>query len=53
MTTRNDNLASQRTNTTRIDASTVAFRYDNIGQLNVADSSLNSEDRKQVSVLTI
>src|SRR5438132_13739151 len=39
------NLAGQRTNTTRTDASTVGFTYDKIGQLTVADSSVNSEDR--------
>src|SRR5437867_3552981 len=39
------NLASQRTNLTRADASTVGYRYDNIGQLKVADSSVNTEDR--------
>src|SRR5439155_11734039 len=39
------NLANQRTNTTRIDNSTVGYAYDKIGQLIVADSSANSEDR--------
>jgi RHS repeat-associated protein len=39
------NLAGQRTNETRMDSSTVACRYDNIGQLKVADSSVNAEDR--------
>lgn len=39
------NPASQRTNLTRTDASTVAYKYDNIGQLKVADSSVNTEDR--------
>jgi RHS repeat-associated protein len=39
------NVADQRTGTTRMDASTVNFTYDNIGQLTVADSSVNSEDR--------
>jgi len=38
------NPANQRTNTTRTDGSTVAFKYDNIGQLTVADSSVDSED---------
>jgi RHS repeat-associated protein len=37
--------ANRRTNLTRADASTVAFAYDNIGQLKVADSSIDSEDR--------
>jgi RHS repeat-associated protein len=37
--------ASERTNLTRADASTVGYRYDNIGQLKVADSSVNAEDR--------
>ncbi len=37
--------ANQRTNETRCDGSTVAYGYDNIGQLKVADSSFNSEDR--------
>jgi RHS repeat-associated protein len=39
-----DNPASQRTNETRMDASTVAYGYDNIGQLALADSSVNTED---------
>src|SRR5439155_8690559 len=39
------NPASQRTNLTRADASTVAYKYDSIGQLKVADSSVSSEDR--------
>ena len=39
------NLANQRTNETRMDASTVAYSYDKIGQLTVADSSVNTEDR--------
>jgi RHS repeat-associated protein len=38
-------LANERTDLTRLDTSTVAFSYDNIGQLTVADSSVNSEDR--------
>jgi RHS repeat-associated protein len=37
------NPANQRTNLTRVD-STVAYRYDNIGQLTVADSSVGGED---------
>jgi len=37
--------ANERTNLTRTDASTVAYKYDAIGQLKVADSSVNSEDR--------
>jgi len=41
----NYNPANQRTNLTRTDASTVAFKYDPFGQLKVADSSVNSEDR--------
>jgi YD repeat-containing protein len=36
---------SQRSTTTRFDGSSVAFSYDNIGQLKVANSSVNSEDR--------
>src|SRR5438445_10429419 len=36
---------NQRTQETRNDASTVAYSYDNIGQLKVADNSVNSEDR--------
>src|SRR5436309_2955960 len=39
------NVGNQRTNTTRTDSSTVAFTYDNIGQLKIANSSVNSEDR--------
>ncbi len=39
------NPANQRTNLTRADASTVAYKYDSIGQLTVADSSVSSEDR--------
>jgi RHS repeat-associated protein len=39
------NLAGQRTSTTRMDGSTVGFTYDKIGQLTVADSSVNTEDR--------
>jgi RHS repeat-associated protein len=39
------NPASQRTNLARADASTVAFSYDNIGQLKAADSSVATEDR--------
>jgi RHS repeat-associated protein len=39
------NPANQRTNLTRADSSTVAYKYDNIGQLKVADSSVNTEDR--------
>ena len=37
--------ANERTNVTRTDSSTVAFKYDHIGQLTNADSSVNSEDR--------
>src|SRR5437868_12230392 len=37
--------ANERTNVTRTDGSTVAFSYDKIGQLKVADSSVNTEDR--------
>jgi RHS repeat-associated protein len=36
--------ANQRTNLTRLD-STIGFLYDKIGQLTVADSSVNTEDR--------
>src|SRR5262249_50894631 len=36
--------AGQRTNLTRTD-STVAYKYDNMGQLKVANSSVDSEDR--------
>jgi RHS repeat-associated protein len=39
------NLAGQRTNETRLDASSVDYRYDGVGQLVVADSSVNAEDR--------
>jgi RHS repeat-associated protein len=39
------NPSNQRTNLTRKDASTVAYSYDKIGQLKVADSSVNTEDR--------
>ena len=39
------NPAQERTNLTRADTSTVAYRYDPIGQLKVANSSVNSEDR--------
>ena len=39
------NPANQRTNLTRADSSTVAFKYDPIGQLTVADSSVGGEDR--------
>lgn len=39
------NRLSQRTNDTRNDNSTVAYTYDNIGQLTVANSSVNAEDR--------
>ncbi len=39
------NRGNQRTNETRLDASTVAYRYDFIGQLKVADSSVAAEDR--------
>ncbi len=38
------NPANQRTNVTRTDSSTVAFQYDGIGQLKVANSSVNTED---------
>jgi RHS repeat-associated protein len=37
--------ANQRTNETRMDASSLAYTYDNIGQLKVADSSVAAEDR--------
>jgi RHS repeat-associated protein len=37
--------ANERTNLTRADASTVAYSYDSIGQLKIADSSVNTEDR--------
>ena len=39
------NPANQRTNVTRLDRSTVAFGYDNIGQLTAANSSTNTENR--------
>jgi RHS repeat-associated protein len=39
------NVGNQRTNQMFIDSSSVAYKYDNIGQLKVADSSINSEDR--------
>ena len=39
------NLAGQRSNLTRSDSSTVGYVYDKIGQLKVADSSVNTEDR--------
>lgn len=39
------NVASQRTQQTRKDASTVDYAYDKISQLKVANSSVNSEDR--------
>lgn len=39
------NPANQRTNLTRADASTVGYKYDPIGQIKVADSSVNTEDR--------
>jgi RHS repeat-associated protein len=39
------NTAGQRTGETRTDGSTLAYAYDHIGQLRVADSSVNSEDR--------
>jgi RHS repeat-associated protein len=38
-------LASERTNVTRTDTSTVGFGYDAIGQLTLADSSVAAEDR--------
>jgi RHS repeat-associated protein len=38
-------LASERTNVTRTDTSTVGFGYDAIGQLTLADSSVPAEDR--------
>src|SRR5438094_460891 len=37
--------ANERTNLTRANTSTVGFKYDKIGQLTVADSSVNTEDR--------
>jgi RHS repeat-associated protein len=39
------NQANQRTNVTRFDLSYYGFAYDKIGQLTVADSSVNTEDR--------
>src|SRR5437879_2158545 len=39
------NPAGQRTNETRTDSSSAGYLYDNIGQLSVADSSVNTEDR--------
>jgi len=39
------NPAGQRTNETRVDASSVTYTYDPIGQLKVADSSVGAEDR--------
>ena len=39
------NAGNQRTRQTFADASTVDYTYDPIGQLTVADSSVNSEDR--------
>jgi len=39
------NPASQRTNLTRADASGVAYVYDRLGQLKVANSTVNSEDQ--------
>src|SRR5262249_42058920 len=38
--------ANERTNLTRLDNSTVAYTYDNIGQLKVAGSTTNREDRR-------
>src|SRR5206468_3976593 len=38
------NTANQRTGATRADSSSVSFGYDKIGQLTVADSSVNTED---------
>jgi len=37
--------ANERTNLTRADSSTVKYSYDKIGQLKIADSSVNTEDR--------
>src|SRR5262249_35961311 len=37
-------FSNQHTATTRRDSSTVAYLYDKIGQLTVADSSVNAED---------
>jgi RHS repeat-associated protein len=39
------NPANQRTNLTRLDSSTVAFKYDNAGEVTLADSSVAAEDR--------
>jgi RHS repeat-associated protein len=39
------NPANQRTSVARADSSTVAYTYDNIGQLTVADGSVSTEDR--------
>jgi RHS repeat-associated protein len=39
------NPANQRTNLTRRDTSTVAYSYDGAGELTIADSSANAEDR--------
>src|SRR5207249_11272734 len=40
--------ANERTNLTRLDGSTVAYRYDNIGQLTNANSSVTAENRSYV-----
>ena len=37
--------ANERTNLTRLDTSTVGFKYDKIGQLTVANSSVSTENR--------
>src|SRR5439155_11061376 len=37
--------ANERTNLTRLDNSTVAFTYDKISQLTIANSSVNTENR--------
>src|SRR5882724_7443555 len=37
--------ANERTNLTRLDSSTVAFTYDKISQLTIANSSVDTEDR--------
>ncbi len=42
------NPANQRTNLTRADGSYYGFLYDKIGQLTVADSTVNAEDRGYV-----
>jgi len=42
------NPASQRTNVTRADGSYYGFVYDKIGQLTVADRTVNTEDRGYV-----